>query len=307
MVSMRKTISWKQDNEQLFPLAPFQLQKKLCLESHVRIMLKLFAIIGVDLIVNEGKPENVKIKILLFLQLCYRWLTCILMLYFFAARVHKASQPNVPLMLCFSEIAATGFTILLRFVLLWKRAALNKFLESIHYIQTNVSSSSSYVRREKMFSAFCFGGFLLHVLMGISNAIAELLSEKSFQIYKKSYLFSADFKNDTLLYEFANIAVFTSHLIYIINIYTVASIFILFCCFACNGISFFISSFKEYLDHNPNAVEKKSLFLKTCVCHLRMVQKIIDRAECALSIPMFFLFGYLLCSAFYIVSITISE
>lgn len=308
MVSTKNIISSKQDNEKLFPLAPFQLKKKLLLETQVRIMLKLFCIIGVDLI-HEQKHEGAKIKILAILQLCYRWLTCLLMVYFFAARVYKAAQPNVPFMLCFSETAATGCSILLRFILLWKRAALNKFFKSINFIQTNVgvSPSSTHARNEKLFFTFCFGGFLLNMLMGISNAIAELLSEKSFQMYKKSYLFSADFKNDTLLSEFANVAVFTSHLIYIINIYGVTSICILFCCFACNGISFFILSFKEKLDDNPNTMERKPLFLKVCTCHLRRIQKIVYRAECAISIPLFFLFGYLLCSAFYVVSISISE
>lgn len=301
MESIKQVTSSKQHE---FSLVPFHLQKKLCLQSQVKIMLKLFCIIGIDLI--KKKSDGIG-KVQVFLQLRYRWLMCFLMLYFFAARVYKAAQPNVPLMLSFSETAATGSSILLRFVLLWKRAALNKFFKSIHFIQASEEISKSYVRREKMFFAFCFGGFLLTMLMSMSKAVAELLSEQGFKTYKESYMFSADFNDDTLLHKFANVAVFIFHLMYIINLYGVPSICILFCCVACNGIGFFSLSFKTKLDDHLNIMGSKPSFVEACICHLRKIHNIVDKTESAISTVLFFLFSYLLCSLFYIVSISISE
>ena len=303
-MSMKLPISPKHHK---FSLSSFYPQKKLCLESQIQLVLKLFCIIGIDL-AHKRKSEGVK-KIIVVLQLYYRWLMCLLMIYFFVARVYKAAQPNTPLMLSFSETAATGCSILLRFVLLSKRMAFNKFLKSIHFIQTSeeVSSPSSYVRREKFFLAFSFGGFLLTMAMSTAKALAELLSEQGFETYKKSYLFSAQFKNDSLLYKLGNIAVFASHLMYIINLYSVPSLCILFCCFACNGISFFNSSFKTKLDEYSYITEWRPKFVQACICHLRRMHSIVDRAESAISTVLFFLFGYLLCSLFYIVSITISK
>lgn len=305
MESIKQVASLKHHE---FSLGPFhlQLQKKLCLESQVKVMLKLFCIVGIDLIKKKSDDTG---KVQVFLQLCYRWLMCLLMLYFFAARVYKAAQPNVPLMLSFSETAATGSSILLRFILLSKRAALNKFFKSIHFIQTDVevSPSSSYVRREKMFFAFCFGGFLLTMLMSTSKAVAELLSEKGFQTYKESYMFSADYGNDTLLHKLGNVAVFLLHLTYITNLYGVPGICILFCCLACNGIGFFNLSFKTKLKDHSNTLEWKPSFVGACIWHLRKIHNVIGRTENALSTVLFFLFSYLLCSLFYIVSLTISE
>lgn len=283
-------------------------RQQLCLESHIETMLKMFSVLGIFL---RSKPhlDGQKLKMALILQTVYQWSVGLLMLYFFAARVHKAVQPNVPLMLSFSETAATASSILLRFIVLRKKAAINKLLKAIHVIQQDeeLLPPSSYTRREKQFFVFSLGGFLLTMCLCMTKAFAELLSEQGFQMYRKSYLFSAEISNGTLLHSVTNVVVFGSHLAYILNLYAVPSICILFCCFTCNGIGFFNLSFKTKIKDYPNVADWSPSFVKSCIFHFRKMNVFAKKAETALSTVLFFLYSYLLCSLFYIVSISIRK
>lgn len=276
----------------------------LSLQTQIDIILKMFSAVGID-IVHSKKPQ----KLMMVFQLFYRWLMCLLMLYFFAARVYKAAQPKVPLMLSFSETAATASSIILRFIILGKRQAFAKLLRSLHSIQMDeeVVPSGSYIRREKIFFVFAICGFSLTMFLCTAKAFGELLSPQWFQVYHKSYLFSANFRNDTLLYKATNGMVFASHMLYIFHLYSVPSLCLLICCLACNGIGYFNLTFKTKLKDNPDFLEWKPPFMKTCITHLRRMHALANRAEEAFSTILFFLYNYLLCSLFFIVSLTVSK
>ncbi|GIY36551.1 uncharacterized protein CEXT_110461 [Caerostris extrusa] len=144
----------------------------------------------------------------------------VLVCYCLAARLYKASGPNVPLMLSFSESVATASSVVIRFVILFNKSSVTKIIRSLTKSQTE-STSVQHVRNERIFFCFGLGGVIFTFCLSMMKALAELRSINGFQMYKKAYLFSADVTNQTLDSSVADPFVWTSHLLYIANLYGV--------------------------------------------------------------------------------------
>lgn len=87
-------------------------RSSLKFHSNIQTTLRLFAIFGIDVIPLKKTSRNRKLKMAIIVL--YRWCTDLLMCYSFAARLYKAIQPNIPLMLSFSESVATASSVVLR-------------------------------------------------------------------------------------------------------------------------------------------------------------------------------------------------
>ncbi|GIY36553.1 uncharacterized protein CEXT_110462 [Caerostris extrusa] len=166
----------------------------------------------------------------------------VLVCYCLAARLYKASGPNVPLMLSFSESVATASSVVIRFVILFNKSSVTKIIRSLTKSQTE-STSVQHVRNERIFFCFGLGGVIFTFCLSMMKALAELRSINGFQMYKKAYLFSADVTNQTLDSSVADPFVWTSHLLYIANLYGVPGLSLLLCCLICQTVTFSISDF----------------------------------------------------------------
>ncbi|GFR11198.1 uncharacterized protein TNCT_514631 [Trichonephila clavata] len=271
--------------------------------GHIDIILKLFAIFGIDIILpTKGKKNKTINKISVIM---YRCMMSLIMLYCLAARLYKASQPNVPLMLAFSESVATASSVVIRFTILLNKSSIVRIVRSLQMPPTEGTQNPSQIRQEKALFRFGTGGVLFALCLSVTKAVFELRSAAGFQIYKRAYLFSPDMSNQTLIFTAPNVFVCVSHVFYIANLYGVPGLSLIFCCVICQNVTFFLRDFQNKVRERFETGEPQKILVRNIIFYLRKMRSLVNKTENALSPILFFLYGYLLCSLFYIVSLTI--
>ncbi|GFS60242.1 uncharacterized protein TNIN_257401 [Trichonephila inaurata madagascariensis] len=269
--------------------------------GHIAIILKLFAVFGIDIILpTKGKKSRIINKVSVIV---YRCTMSLIMLYCLAARLYKASQPHVPLMLAFSESVATACSVVIRFTILLNKSSIVKIVRSLQ--KTEGTRTPSQIRQEKALFRFGTGGVLFALCLSVTKAAFELRSAAGFQLYKKAYLFSPQMSNQTLIFTAPNVFVCTSHVFYIANLYGVPGLSLMFCCVLCQNVTFFLRDSQTKVKECFESGEPQKIWVRNIIFYLRKMRSLVNKTENALSPILFFLYGYLLCSLFYLVSLTI--
>ncbi|KAF8771086.1 hypothetical protein HNY73_018540 [Argiope bruennichi] len=272
--------------------------------SHIIILLRLFAIFGIDITLPMKLNRSRISKISMAL---HRWTMCILMCYCLAARLYKASRPNVPLMLSFSESVGTASSVVIRFTILFNKFSIVKIIRSLMRspLESAKTPYSSYVKKEKFYFGVGLGGMALTSFLSMAKAVAELKSAAGFHTYKCAYLFTSNASNQTFNSAAAGAFVWTLHLLYIANLYGVPSLALLLCCTLCQTVTFILLDLLNRLKESCHPDEIQQTFTRNAIFHLRKMRFLVTGTENALSPLLFFLYSYLLCSLFYLVSLTI--
>ncbi|GFW57537.1 uncharacterized protein TNCV_544461 [Trichonephila clavipes] len=275
--------------------------------GHIGIILKLFAVFGIDIILTtKGKKNRIINKVSVIV---YRCAMSLIMLYCLAARLYKASQPNVPFMLAFSESVATACSVVIRFTILLNKSSIVRIVRSLQKPSTEGTRrpNPSQIRQEKVLFRFGTGGVLFALCLSVTKAVFELRSAAGFQIYKKAYLFSPQISNQTLIFTAPNVFVCTSHVFYIANLYGVPGLSLMFCCVICQNVTFFLRDFQTKARERFESGEPQKILVRNIIFYLKKMRSLVNKTENALSPILFFLYGYLLCSLFYLVSLTIID
>ncbi|GBN50671.1 hypothetical protein AVEN_66650-1 [Araneus ventricosus] len=276
----------------------------LCFNRHIIIILRLFSIFGIDITVSTKVSRS---KLSKMAKVLHRWVISILMCYCLAARLYKASRPNVPLMLSFSESVATASSVVIRFSILFNKFSIVKIIRSLMKtpLESTRTPHSSYIKMERFFFGFVLGGIALTFCLSMTKALSELKSTKGFQTYKNAYLFTANASNQTFGSTIVVAFVWTSHLLYIANLYGVPGLALLLCCTVCQTVTFLLLDFSNRVKESCHADEIQQNFTRNAIFYLRKMRFLVRGTESALSPILFFLYSYLLCSLFYLVSLTI--
>lgn len=277
-------------------------RSSLKFHTNIQTTLRLFAIFGIDVMPLKKISRNRKLKMAIIVL--YRWCTALLMCYSFAARLYKAIQPNISLMLSFSETVATASSVVLRFTILFNRTSILKVARSLAGLPVHASriSLASYARRQKIYFYFFLVGMVFIMCLSLKRAVAELITPRSFEVYRNAYMFSANINNHTSLFKIANGLVCVTHLLYIVQLYGVPALCLLLCCTVCRTVVFFLID-----EESKVKDEVKTFSLKDVVNSLRKMHGLVRETERALSPMLFFLYGYLLSSLFFIVSLIIRK
>ncbi|GBN48109.1 hypothetical protein AVEN_204067-1 [Araneus ventricosus] len=242
-------------------------------------------------------------------KVLHRWVISILVCYCLAARLYKASRPNVPLMLSLSESVGTASSVVIRFSILFNKFSISKIIRSLMKtpLESTRTPQSSYIKKEKFFFWFGLSGIALPFCLSITKALSELKSTEGFQTYKNAYLFTANASNQTFGSIIVVAFVWTSHLLYIANLYGVPGLALLLCFTVCQTVTFLLLDFLNRVKESYHADEIQQNFTRNAIFYLRKMRFLVRGTERALSPILLFLYSYLLCSLFYLVSLTISR
>ncbi|CAL1298325.1 unnamed protein product [Larinioides sclopetarius] len=240
-------------------------------------------------------------------MILHRVAMSILVCYCLAARFYKASRPNIPLMLSFSESVATASSVVIRFTILFNKFSIVKIIRLLlkSPLESTRTPYSLYTKKERFFFGLGLGGIALAFCLSMTKALSELKSTKGFQTYKYSYLFAANASNQTMGSTMAVAFVWTFHLLYIANLYGVPGLALLLCCTVCQTVTFLLVDFLNKFKENSHANEIQQNCTRNAIFYLRKMRFLVTGTESALSPILFFLYSYLLCSLFYLVSLTI--
>ncbi|KAG8179966.1 hypothetical protein JTE90_015415 [Oedothorax gibbosus] len=273
--------------------------KRSSVHSNIRTILRLASIFGIDVLPAKRTDKNRKSKMVALAL--YRWFFVCFMLYSLAARLYKAVQPNVPLILSFSESVATASSVIIRLTFLFNRATILKMARTLSGFPVK-SVKNSMITSQKIifYSSLASAAFIM--CLSLTKAVAELINPLTFEVYRKAYTFSANYSNHTLASRVAKVAVCASHLVYIVQLYGVPSLALLLCNTVCRTVVVILK------DADSSAKDMvKVCSLKDTMRSLRRVRCLVSETEKALSPMLFFLYSYQLCSLFYIVSLIIRQ